>query len=206
MALLTPEEQKRVEAAVAAAESRSSGEVVVAVVDRSDAWAGPRAATAVVLSAGLGLALLHGLGGRWPDLVLLGVVPLWGFFYAALGLAPLLRLVLPAHLAEAAAQRRARVLFAEHGLHATREHTGVLVLVSELERRVVVLGDSGVDAHVRAEGWRDIVDELVRHLKTGRPADGLVAAVERVGAVLAAHFPRRPDDRNELPDQVIDER
>jgi putative membrane protein len=204
MALLTAGEQKRVEAAVAAAESKSSGEIVVAVVDRSDPWAVPRAATALVLSVGVALAAHH--AGVRPDLALLLVVPLWLVLYATLGLAPLLRLIVPPHLAEAAARRRARVLFAEHGLHATRDHTGVLVLVSELERRVVVLGDTGVDAHVREQGWRDIVAALVAQVRAGRAADGLVAAVESVGALLATHFPRSADDRNELPDQVIDER
>lgn len=78
-------------------------------------------------------------------------------------------------------------------------------MISELERQVVVLGDSGVDAHVGANGWRDIVDGLVREVAAGRAADGLVTAVERVGAVLATHLPRGADDRDELPDRVIDE-
>jgi putative membrane protein len=35
-------------------------------------------------------------------------------------------------------------------------------------------------------------------------ADGLVAAVERVGAVLAQHLPRGGNDINELPDRLIE--
>jgi putative membrane protein len=35
-------------------------------------------------------------------------------------------------------------------------------------------------------------------------ADGLIAAVERVGAVLAEHLPRAADDSNELPDRLIE--
>ena len=33
---------------------------------------------------------------------------------------------------------------------------------------------------------------------------GLIAAVTQVGAVLAQHFPRADDDRNELPDRLIE--
>ena len=40
------------------------------------------------------------------------------------------------------------------------------------------------------------------HLRDERPRDGLTDAVREVGASLAAHFPRRPDDRNELSDRV----
>jgi len=35
-------------------------------------------------------------------------------------------------------------------------------------------------------------------------SDGIIAAVERVGAVLAEHFPRAEDDVNELPDRLIE--
>jgi putative membrane protein len=31
-----------------------------------------------------------------------------------------------------------------------------------------------------------------------------VAAIERIGAVLAEHFPRAAEDRNEIPDKLIE--
>ena len=43
---------------------------------------------------------------------------------------------------------------------------------------------------------------LVAHLREGRLRDGLVAGVREVGETLARHFPRAPDDRNELSDEV----
>ena len=45
---------------------------------------------------------------------------------------------------------------------------------------------------------------LLAGLRAGRPADGLVDAVGKVGAVLAQHFPRADDDVNELPDRLIE--
>jgi putative membrane protein len=36
-------------------------------------------------------------------------------------------------------------------------------------------------------------------------AGGLVYAVDRVGQVLAEHFPRQQGDLNELPDAVVEE-
>lgn len=44
---------------------------------------------------------------------------------------------------------------------------------------------------------------LVAAVKDGRAADGMIAAVEQIGAVLTEHFPRSADDRNELPDRLI---
>jgi putative membrane protein len=44
---------------------------------------------------------------------------------------------------------------------------------------------------------------LIADVRAGRPADGIVAAIERVGAVLAEHFPCSPGDTNEIPDKLI---
>ena len=54
------------------------------------------------------------------------------------------------------------------------------------------------------ETWGDAMAELLVEVKQGRVGDGIVAAIERVGAVLAEHFPRLADDRNEIPDKLIE--
>ena len=45
---------------------------------------------------------------------------------------------------------------------------------------------------------------MLGEIRQGRCADGMIAAVEKVGAVLAEHFPRADDDRNELSDRLIE--
>ena len=45
---------------------------------------------------------------------------------------------------------------------------------------------------------------LIEQVRAGRPGDGIVAAIERVGGVLAAHFPRSENDQNEIPDKLIE--
>jgi putative membrane protein len=46
--------------------------------------------------------------------------------------------------------------------------------------------------------------DMLKDIRHGRIADGLVAGVRDVGAVLAQHFPRAEDDQNELPDRLIE--
>jgi len=41
-------------------------------------------------------------------------------------------------------------------------------------------------------------------VRVGRGADGIVAAIERVGSVLSEHFPRSAEDANEIPDKLIE--
>ena len=49
--------------------------------------------------------------------------------------------------------------------------------------------------------WQAAIDALTSHMRAGRIAAGFSAAIERCGAVLAAHAP--PDGSpNELPDRL----
>ena len=45
---------------------------------------------------------------------------------------------------------------------------------------------------------------LLVEVKKGQVGDGLVAAIERVGAVLSEHFPCTVGDSNEIPDKLIE--
>jgi putative membrane protein len=101
---------------------------------------------------------------------------------------------------------RVKQLFLELGIIETRDRSGVLVYLSELERRVEILADRGIHEHVGNQAWQAMVDELVGAIKGGRAAEGLATIIGRIGQELAAKFPPRPDDTNELPDEVVTDR
>jgi len=67
-----------------------------------------------------------------------------------------------------------------------------------------VVGDQGIAERCDDGFWAAVVEALQEDLRAGRFTEGLVAAVARVGDVLARHFPRRPGDvdENELPDAI----
>jgi putative membrane protein len=52
--------------------------------------------------------------------------------------------------------------------------------------------------------WQAICAEMEAGFRQGRFGDAIAGAVKKVGAVLAAEFPPRPDDQNELSDDVVD--
>jgi len=99
----------------------------------------------------------------------------------------------------AAAQRR----FAKLEMHRTRERNGVLIYFAPGTQQFAVWGDIGVHEKCGDDSWQDVVGEMAPLLRAGRYTDAVVLAVEKVGSVLAEHFPRRPDDRNELPNTLI---
>ncbi|HEY8207290.1 MAG TPA: TPM domain-containing protein [Myxococcaceae bacterium] len=96
----------------------------------------------------------------------------------------------------------AKRAFDKLGLTATRERNGVLFFVAVKERRFAVLGDSGIDQKVPKGFWDNVVGSVGDRFKQGKFGDGLVEGIKMAGEQLAAHFPPRADDKNELPNQI----
>jgi uncharacterized membrane protein len=98
---------------------------------------------------------------------------------------------------------RAQHVFRRLGMHRTPERHGVLIYVAVEERRLAVVGDEGIHTRVGDAHWhavRDLMIEILR--ENGPPRRALERAIEALGRALAEHYPRRPDDRNELSDEV----
>jgi uncharacterized membrane protein len=98
--------------------------------------------------------------------------------------------------------QRARQLFASLGMHRTAHRAGVLVYLAVEDRVLAIVGDDGIHAHVGDEYWAGVRDGMVDRLRAGRVREALVWAVGQVADTLARFFPRRPDDVDELPDDV----
>ena len=98
---------------------------------------------------------------------------------------------------------RAREVFAMQGVWNTEDNNGVLIYVLLADRRVEIVADRGIDRKVTPGDWRRIVDEMDRRFHDGRYEEGALAGVRSVSDLLAAHFPPRPDDRNELADRPV---
>ena len=200
---LSAADHARIAATIAAAEADTAGEIYVVVARQADDYV-----LVPVLWAAL-LALLI----PWPlhlatDLSTTTILLIQGagFIVAASLLAhPRLRpKTVPASLASDAARKAAQAQFFAHGVHLTSERTGVLIYVALAEHCVEVVADDVIDAKVDETQWKAIADEIVTAARADHLADGLVAAIRRAGALLKEHFPRRPDDKNELPNRVVE--
>lgn len=96
----------------------------------------------------------------------------------------------------------AAFIFEELGMHRTAQRNGVLIYVSVADHGLAVIGDAGINALVGDGFWDDVLALMMEHFRHGRHAEGLSAAVERVGEKLATHFPPVAGDRNELSDEI----
>jgi uncharacterized membrane protein len=100
-------------------------------------------------------------------------------------------------------QRYAWKKFDEIGMRNTRHRNAALILMLPRMKTVVILGDSGFDAVVPAAFWSDSVKAMIAQMHDLGPLDSLREGLRRLGDALSLHWPRDPDDINELPDEIL---
>ena len=97
---------------------------------------------------------------------------------------------------------RAAARFEKLGMTATRDRNAVLLYFVPRAHQFAIVGDKGIHEKCGDAFWRDIASGIREKLSEGRFTEAVVDAIGRAGDVLARHFPRRPDDLNELPNEV----
>ena len=100
------------------------------------------------------------------------------------------------------AVKEAQAHFVEMGMEKTRERNGVLIFVAPHSHRFAVVGDVGVHQRCGESFWTELAAEMSGHFAKSEFTSGIIHGVKKAGELLAQHFPRRPDDANELPDEV----
>ena len=203
MSLIDAEQIRRIEAAIARLEERSAAEFVLAVVPKSAGYSGVRAIVAGMWALASAIAFVELFPGVHPVWGVLLEVPVALLAWTLTGWAPVFRRLIPRELADRAVAARAFQLFAQRGVHHTRDETGMLLVLSELEHKVVLLGDRGIDQRLGSAGWQKHVDHVIQRIHEGRAADGVLEVIQELEVLLAEHVPVRPNDVNELPNTVI---
>ena len=200
--MISAEERERLASAIRDAEAQTAGEIVVVVASQASGYR----------SVPILWAMLAALVVPWPLIWITTLGPTQIFLVqlvTALALSVMLSLpkrryaLVPGFMKRARAHEAATREFVGRGLTRTRERTGVLIYVAAAEHYAEILADTGISERVDERVWRETIADLIESIKAGRAADGLIAAVQRVGAILAEHAPPRSDDLDELSNKVI---
>ena len=220
---LSDADHDKVSAAIAAAEANTNGEIVAVATPISDPyhdvalhWA--VAAMILVLAWAAWrpdwLQWWYDLfAGSWSSEPTLGELLTFLMILAVLKFTAILlilkwrplRLALtPRATKHRRVRRRAIAVFKAAAERRTVGRTGVLVYLSMAERRAEIVADEAILKVTDEHTWGEAMAALLRDVRDGRIADGICAAIERVGVVLAEHFPRSEGDRNEIPDKLIE--
>lgn len=219
---LSESDRDKVSAAIGAAEAKSNGEIVAVATPISDSyhdvalhWAILVLILVLAWAAWRPTALqwwyLHLAGSWYPDaslgelLTFLMILAVVKFLIALLVLTymPLRLLLTPGATKHHRVRRRALAIFQAAAAGRTGGKTGVLIYLSLAERRAEIVADEAIHKFADEHMWGEAMAAMIEHLREGRPGEGICAAIEHVGAVLAEHFPKTGDDRNEIPDKLI---
>jgi putative membrane protein len=220
---MTDADRARVSQAVAAAESHSAGEIVTILTDRSSTyrdvalvWCAAVAFIALgacALFAPFYLGIVDWLLGEWQhqwtptevlEVALLAVALKFGGMWLLQLWQPLRLFLVPPSVKHRRVRERAITCFKVGAERRTHGRTGILIYLSLAEHRAEIVADEAIATKVEAEVWGEAMAVMLTELHAGRVADGLIAAVAKVGVVLAQHFPRAEGDVNELPDRLIE--
>jgi putative membrane protein len=200
---LSPAERDRIADTVRSAEAGTSGEIYVVVARAADDYR-----FVPIVWAALSALLVP-----WPlylftDLSISTMLFIQAATFVCIAVIashPAIRYrIVPKGIVDDAARKAAQTLFLAHGVHLTEARTGVLIYVALADRRVEIVADAGINAKADQSDWDELARDVVDAARAGRLADGLVSAVRRAGTLLARHCPRRPGDRNELPNRVVE--
>ena len=105
---------------------------------------------------------------------------------------------------DASSRDRAITQFGKLRVWDTAGNNGVLIYLLLAERKVEIVADRGLNAHVSAAQWQAVLEAMRSEFQAGRFEAGLLKAVDQVDVLLRAHCPL-PEGQtavNELVDGV----
>jgi putative membrane protein len=220
---MTDAERSSVSAAVSAVERRTAGEVVTIVTQQSDDYAEVAllwsifvaflALAALALFPDFYLGIYDRLTGSWVQqwqprevfgiALLVASLKFAGMWLLQLW-KPLRLFLVPGPIKHERVRARAIICFKVGAERRTHGRTGILIYISMAEHRAEIVADEAIAGKVDPMVWGEAMAAMLAHVREGRVAEGMVAAVEKVGAVLEEHFPIAEGDTNELPDRLIE--
>ncbi len=207
---LTKTEQDTISALVQQMEQQTSGEIVPMVVSASHSYPTAIIVGATVLALPFSLLLmpivsgLFWLGSQNVWIFIALFITLYGIFYGLVyRFSWLKRLFLSRKQVEAEVEEAAITSFFTEKLYKTKDANGILIFISILERKVWVLADTGINAHINPEQWQGIIDLITQGIVERRQCEAVCEAILEIGRQLKKHFPAQDNDINELHNLIV---
>jgi len=214
---LSKDDMKKISSAVKTAESKTSGEIATAIIKESYNYAIYELMFAVVIGFIYFVVMMFFAGNieqflqvKFWDYSVNYLIMFYGFstfivialFYFIGNLSCIDRIIVPKKIRNQKVIERATRYFMESGVYNTKDRTGILIFISNMERRVELLADSGINEKILPEKWQNIVNNIIIGVKQKEIAAHLSESIIECGNLLTQHFPIQSDDQNELTDNI----
>ncbi len=203
------EDLNRINKAIIAAESKTTGEIVPVIVGQSDFYPAAHFRLSL-LGAFLAIFINYQLnhdGDNLNYLFLFILGSLIGFFCGHIAI--LKKLFSLKDELEEETRQRAIESFLLNGITDTKERNGVQLFISILEHKAMINVDKGLQERLgqhAQEKWQSVLNKLLGQFKKGNEVEGICQAISDMGEVLAEHYPsphKNAELSDELPNKLI---
>ena len=226
--MLTQSDHDQIAKAIAAAESKSAGEIFCVLTHEVSryrevplAWAAIAAfiLPPLLTAAGWNWLAQANFISTWTDesaratrSVVLGAVSSYTLLQAAIFVIVALivaqptvrRLLTPRFLKRHRVRQLARHHFAASGARLTHAEPHILIYASFYDRQVELVAHKAIHDAVGDGPWNAAVAAVADGMKQHKPSDGFVRAINICGDALATHFPPNGPHRNIFPDNILE--
>ena len=72
-----------------------------------------------------------------------------------------------------------------------------------MEKMAVVIGDEKINEKITALDWQRCLDRVLEQLHKNNLRMGIINGLEAAKSLLSKHFPKSPNDKNELENSLI---
>ena len=124
-------------------------------------------------------------------------------FYSLSNFNLVLKYLIPKKVKKYKCEKQAYFEFFQNEVYKTRDNTGILIYISVLERQVVVIGDWGINSKIDNKEWDNLIKIIVKSIKEKNITQGIVEGLIATNDLLKNNFPIKPDDTNELSNELI---
>jgi len=209
---LSDHDRNRLGGLIVDVEKHTNTQIVLAVIQRSDSYAElPWKAFALGASiAALLIFILDLLSYGWyPRVTVLiavaGTLAGGAVFALLTVLIPgFAKRFLSSFRAEVEVRQYAESLFLSKELFATSNRTGILVLVSLFERKIVILPDKGLSDQLTNDAMQSIITAMTQLLKRNEISRAFESGLEQLSHTLETSVQGKGE--NELSDEIIEEK
>lgn len=217
---LTEESFEKIQQAVKKSESKTSGEIAVAVVAESASYSVYELFFSLLMGVLLfGILLpfsnkieeafihLFWASSFWHLPAFFGV-SCFGFtaiMFWVMNIPAIDRFIIPNAVKKKTVYNRALRHFVESGVYSTSSRSGILIFVSFMEQEVRIIADSGINQKISPELWNLIASDLAEGLGTSDATNAFIRTIDRCGELLQEFFPLEEGSKNsdELPNGLV---
>ena len=187
--------------AIGEAEKRTSGEIVVAILTKSDDYLHIDFIIASIFSF-IGIAIASYNRDLYFSPFAASII-FWLIGFLLIKIPMVKSIFLTRNNKDAEVKQKAFQIFFEKGIHRTIGSTGILIFVSLLERKIEIIADKGINDKVENSFWDSHMENILFSIKKNNISTGIATAINEFTNVLEKEFPIQVDDTNEISNQVI---